>query len=92
MEVIGTDDDFGLFGGDSLDGVAPFSDCFDGSFDGFHAGVHGERHVESGEVVELFEEQGKLVVAEGARGEGNFVNLLCEGFEDCGVAVSLIDC
>ncbi len=75
----------------SFDGVAPLAGGFDGGLDGFYAGVHGEGHVEAGEVVEVFEEERELVVAEGAGGEGDLCDLVVEGLEDGGMAVALID-
>src|SRR5216683_2799863 len=65
VEVVGADDDLGLVGGDSLDGVAPLAGDLEGGLDGLGAGVHGERHLEAGEAVQLLVEEGELVVAEG---------------------------
>ena len=75
MEVVGGDEDFGLALGDALDGRAPFASGLEGGLDGFGAGVHGERHLVAGELMEIAEEQGELIVAEGARGEGYFLGL-----------------
>ena len=91
MKVAGADDDFGLALGNSLDLVAPLARGFEGGFDGLGAGVHREDHVIAGEVVEIFAEQGELVVAEGARGKGDFGGLLVEGGQDFWMAMALVD-
>ena len=91
MEVVAADDDFGVAGGYLLDGFAPLAGGFEGGLDGFGAGVHGERHLEAGEVVEVFVEERELVVAEGARREGELLGLFAHGAIDGGMAVALID-
>ncbi len=82
VEVVGADDDLGLIGGDAFDLVAPLAGDLEGGLDGLGAGVHGERHLEAGEVVEFLVEERELVVAEGARGEGDLVGLLEHGGHD----------
>ncbi len=74
-----------------LDGLAPLARGFEGGLDGFDAGVHGQGHLEAGEVVEVAVEERELVVAEGAGGEGDLLGLLDHGCEDGGVAVALVD-
>ena len=65
-KLLAADDDFGLIGGDAFDLVAPLAGGLEGGLDGLGAGVHGERHLEAGEVVEFFVEERELIVAEGA--------------------------
>ncbi len=72
-ESCAADDDFRFVFGNSLDLVAPFSDGFDGGFDSFGPGIHGQDLVGIGEVAEFFVERTELVVAEGAGGEGEFL-------------------
>ncbi len=91
VEVIGADEDLTLAGGDAAHGLAPFAGGFEGGFDGFDAGVHGQGHVEAGEFVQVAVEEGELVVAEGAGGEGDALGLGDHGGEDAGVAVALVD-
>ena len=54
VEVVGADDDLGLAVGNAFDLVAPLARGFDGGLDRLGAGVHGQRHLEAGEVVEVF--------------------------------------
>jgi hypothetical protein len=91
VEVVGADDDLGLIGGDAFDLIAPLTGDLKRGLDGLGAGVHEEGHLEAGEIVEVFVEERELVVAEGARGEGDLVGLLDHGGHDDGVAVALID-
>ncbi len=76
VEVVGADDDLGLAVGNAFDLVAPLARGLDRGLDGLGAGVHGQRHVEAGEVVQFFVEQRQLVVAEGARGQRDLAGLL----------------
>lgn len=91
VEVIGADDNLCLIGWDAFDLVAPLAGNLEGGLDGLGAGVHEERHLEAGEVVELLVEERELVVAEGARGKSDLVGLLDHGGHDDRMAVALID-
>ena len=91
VEVVGADDDLGLIFRHALDLVGPLAGELEGGLDGLGAGVHGQGHVEAGEVVDLLVEERELVVAEGARGQGDALRLLEHGGEDARVAVALVD-
>ena len=91
MEVAGAYDDLGLVLGNSFYLVAPFARGFERCFDSFCAGVHGENHVVTGEFAEFLAEQGILIVAKGARAQGDFGGLFLEGTENLWVAVTLVD-
>ena len=91
MEVVGADDDLGLALGNALDLVAPLARGLDGGLDRLGAGVHGQRHVEAGQLVQFLVEQRQLVVAKGARGQRDLVRLLDHGLQNLGMAVSLVD-
>ncbi|MNX23551.1 hypothetical protein D3C86_535520 [compost metagenome] len=90
VEVVGADDDLGLVGGDLLHVVGPFAGGLDGGLDGFGARVHGDDPLEAGHLHQLLVKQGKLVVAEGARRQGDLGGLLGQGLEDAGMAVALV--
>ncbi len=91
VEVVLTDDDLGVQVGDALDAVAPEACRLDRGLDRLRAGVHRQHHVVSGEVAQVLGHQGELVVAEGARGEGEPFGLLNERPHDAWVAVALVD-
>lgn len=91
MEVVFADDDLGLAFGDALDLVAPLAGDLERRLDGLGAGVHGQNHLEAGELGKLLVEERELVVAEGARGKGDALGLFLHGGEDTRVAVALVD-
>ncbi len=90
MKIPFADDDLRLAIGNSLFRVAPFAGRFHGGFDGLGSGIHRERHVHAGEVVQFFVEQRQLGVAKRARCQRNFARLLHQGFNEFRVAVALI--
>ncbi len=57
VEVVGADDDLGLAVGNALDLVSPLARGLDRGLHRFGARVHGQRHVEAGQVVQLLVEQ-----------------------------------
>ena len=91
MKVVCGYDNLGLAGGNALDDFAPLASSLERSLDRLGAGVHRKRHLIAGKFVEVAVEQGKLIVAEGARSEGHFLRLTAHCLEDGGVTVSLID-
>src|SRR6185312_12668504 len=91
VEVVGDDDDLGFALADAFGLVTPFARELDGGLDGFGAGVHHQRHLEAGDLVEVAEEERKLVIAEGARGECHATGLLLERGQDLRVAMALVD-
>ena len=90
MEIIGAHDDFGFAFGNAFDRVTPLTSSLDGSLHRLGAGIHGQGHIEAGEIVEFLIEQRELIVAEGTRGERDLVGLVSQSFEDLGMAMSLI--
>ena len=64
--------------------VAPLARGFERGLDGFGAGVHGQGHLEAGELVQVAEEQRELVVAEGARGERDLLRLAAMAWKIAG--------
>ena len=90
MKIVGADDDLGFVLRNALDLVAPLARGLERGFDGLGAGVHGQRHVEAGQIVEFLVEQRELLVAEGARGERDFPRLLVQSLQNLGMTVSLV--
>ena len=91
VKIVGADDDFGFAVRNAFDLVAPLAGGLDGGLHRLGAGVHGQRHVEAGQLVEFLVEQRQLIVAESARGQRDLVRLLDHGLQDFGMAVSLVD-
>ena len=91
VEVALAGDDLGLIVRDALDRVAPLSGGLQRRLHRLGAGVHGERHVHAGEVVQVLAEQGQLVVAERARRQRHALRLVEHRRHDARMAVSLVD-
>ena len=77
--------------GHALDLVAPLAHGLDARFDGLGAAVHRQGHVRVGQLAQLLVEEAQLVVAEGARGQGQLRGLLLHDRDDARVAVALVD-
>ena len=91
VEVVGADNDLGLIFRHPLDLVTPFPDRLDRALDRFRAGIHRQNLVRPGQGGDFLIERRQLVVAEGARGEGQAGRLLDHGFQDLRMAMPLID-
>ena len=69
VEVVGANDDFRFAFRNAFDLVSPLARGLHRGLHRFCAGVHGQRHVEAGEVVQFLAEKRQLIIAEGARGQ-----------------------
>src|SRR5208337_1669397 len=90
VEIVGARNDLGLIVRNALDLVPPLAGGLDRGLHSFRSGVHGQRHIEAGKLMQLLEEQRQLVVTESARSERDFVRLLHQGVQDLGMAVALV--
>ena len=91
MKVVGADDDFGFAVGNAFELVAPLAGRLHGGLHRLRARVHGQRHLETGQVVEFLIEQRQLIVAKGARCQRDLARLVDHGLQDFGMAVPLVD-
>jgi len=90
VEVVGADDDLGLVLPDALYLLTPLAGGLDGGLYGLGTRVHGQYAVISRQLADLLAEQGQLVVAEGAAGEGDLGGLATQRLEDARVTVTLV--
>jgi len=90
VEVVVEDQDLALGRRHALDGLPPLPGQLDGSLDRLGAAVHRQEALEAGERADLLAELAELVVAEGARAEGQPLRLLGQALHQTGVAVPLI--
>jgi hypothetical protein len=91
VEVVRGHDDLGRVERDALDLVGPLAGDLDGGLDGLGTGVHRQHHLGAGELGQLRAEGAELVVVEGARGQGEPVDLLVRGADQVGVAVPEVE-
>lgn len=76
----------------ALDLVCPFSCNLDGSFDRLGPRVHWKHHVISKGLLNLLSPLWEDIVVECARRESQALCLLAQGFDQFGMAVTLVDC
>ena len=88
VEVAAGHDDLRPAGGHALDPVAPLAGDLDARLHGLGAGVHGQDHLLAHQRRERGGEGGELVVVEGARGQGDALELGAGGVEQARVAVA----
>ena len=91
VEVVGADDDFGLAIGYALDLVAPLARRLDGGFDGFGAGVHGQRHVEAGQLVQVLQSSGSWSLRKAREVSVTLCACSTQRLQNLGMAVPLVD-
>jgi hypothetical protein len=91
VEVVVENQDLRLFGGNSLDRLPPFARQLDRGLDRLGATVHRQEAIETGESADLLAQPAELVVAEGARTQGQALRLFGERLDQAGMAMSLID-
>lgn len=76
---------------DSLFSVSPLSCELDGGLDSLHTRVHGQNHVVSKQLGDLFSVGSEVGRVECSGREGDKMSLGCQGLEDSRVAVALVD-
>jgi hypothetical protein len=91
MEVVGGNDNLGTVCGNALDGCSPLPRGFERGLNRLCTGVHGQGHLEAGQVVQIAIEQWKLIVAKGTRGERDLLGLATHGLKDSRMTMSLVN-
>ena len=76
VEIVIADNDLGAAIRNALDRIAPFARQLEGAFHRFSAGIHWQHPVRPGKCANLFIEGRQLIIAEGARGEGQAGRLI----------------
>jgi len=91
VEIVGEDEDLALPVGHAAHRLPPLAGHLDGRLDPLGAAVHGQETVVAGEAADLLAETAQLVVAEGARAEGETRRLLGYDLDELRMAVALVD-
>jgi hypothetical protein len=91
VEVLLNREDQSLVLRDSLDFVSPLARNLDCGLNSLSTSVHRQNHVEAKELCGILCEAWEHIVIECATAESQPRSLLCEGLDELGVAVALVD-
>ena len=90
VEIAFGHDDFSLGVFDALFVVAPLAHGLEGGLNGFGAAVHEQGLLKTCQFAKFLQQHRKLVVAEGAAGERQFLHLINHGLGDARMVVPLV--